>query len=98
MAQSTASTSVLKDHGIVGQHIIVIKTFIPLQAVVDAEGNFLIVYVGAPGRYNDAGVFIASNFGRRLIDKQLNLPVPGMLYPEKISIFHTCSLLTNRTL
>lgn len=56
---------------------------IVLQAVVDAEGNVLIVDVGAPGRYNDAGVFLASNFCRRFIDKQLYLPVPRMLYPDK---------------
>lgn len=29
---------------------------IVLQAIVDAEGNFLIVYVRAPGRYNDVVV------------------------------------------
>lgn len=50
---------------------------------MDAKGNFLIVDVRAPGRYNDAGVFLASNLGRRFIDKQLNLPVPQMLYSDK---------------
>lgn len=56
---------------------------IVLQSVADAEGNFLIVDVGAPGRNNDAGVFLSSSFGQRFIDKKLNLPVPRMLYPNK---------------
>jgi len=42
---------------------------IVLQAVVDAEGNFLFVDVREAGRHSDGGVFATSNFGRILSSK-----------------------------
>lgn len=45
------------------------KNSIVLQAVVDAEGNFLFVDVGEAGRHSDGGVFAASNFGRIISSK-----------------------------
>lgn len=60
---------------------------IVMQAVVDADANFLIVDVGEVGRNSDGGVFAASNFGRRFIDQNLNLPLPRQLDPEKATLF-----------
>jgi len=53
-----------------------------LQAVADAECNFVIVDVGESGRNSDGGVFIASSFGQRFNEQKLNLPLPRKLYPN----------------
>lgn len=47
---------------------------IVLQAVVDAEGNFITIDVGDYGRTGDSGVFGESNFGKKLTAGELNLP------------------------
>lgn len=60
---------------------------IVLQAVVDAEGNFLIIDVGEAGRQSDGGVFTASNFGRNFIEQTLNLPQPRRLDRENETLF-----------
>lgn len=60
---------------------------IVLQAVVDAEGNFLFVDVGAAGRHSDEGVFTASNFGKNFIEQTLNLPRPRKIDPTKEILF-----------
>lgn len=52
---------------------------IVLQAVADADGNFLFVDAGEAGRNSDGGVFSASGFGKSLINQELNLPVPTKL-------------------
>lgn len=56
---------------------------IVLQAVVDAEGKFLIVDVGEAGKTSDEGVFLSSTFGRMFNDQSLNLPMPRQLYTDK---------------
>ncbi|KAL4126188.1 hypothetical protein QTP88_010414 [Uroleucon formosanum] len=56
---------------------------IVLQAVVDAEGNFLFVDVGEAGRYSDGGVFAVSNSGKNFIEQTLNLPQPRKIDPAK---------------
>lgn len=52
---------------------------IVLQAVVDAEGKFLVVDVGEAGRNNDGGVFMDSSFGKAFNSQKLNLPKPRKL-------------------
>jgi hypothetical protein len=51
-----------------------------LQAVVDAEGKFVVVDIGEAGRNSDGGVFISSTFGRMFNSQSLNLPKPRHLY------------------
>ena len=49
---------------------------ITLQAVVDADAKFLFVDVGDYGRNCDSGTFTESNFGKKFLRKQLELPEP----------------------
>lgn len=51
-----------------------------LQAVVDAEGKFVIVDVGEAGKNSDGGVFMSSTFGCMFRDQNLNLPKPRTLH------------------
>lgn len=60
---------------------------IVLQAVVDAEGNVLIVDAGEAGRHSDGGVFAASNLGKHFIEQTLNLPQPRKIDPPKEIVF-----------
>lgn len=60
---------------------------IVLQAVVDAEGKFLVVDVGEAGRNSDGGVFASSSFGRMFYDKKLHLPAPRKLSPNNPTYF-----------
>ncbi|XP_069582791.1 uncharacterized protein [Ranitomeya imitator] len=50
-----------------------------LLAVVDSIYRFIIVDIGAYGRTGDSRVFNLSIMGRRLCDKQLDLPPPQQL-------------------
>ena len=53
------------------------KTFsIVLQAVVDADGNFMAVDVGDSGRHSDGGVLKHSSFGRALLNNEIPIPEP----------------------
>ncbi|CAH2013930.1 unnamed protein product [Acanthoscelides obtectus] len=52
---------------------------IVLFAVVDAQYRFLYVHVGCQGRISDGGVFRHTSFGKRLMNKTLNLPQPENL-------------------
>lgn len=49
------------------------------MALCDANYNFLIVDIGAPGRCSDGGVFRNSNIGKALNNKLLDLPDPESL-------------------
>lgn len=42
----------------------------------DANYNFLLVDIGAPGRCSDGGVFRSSNIGKAFANKTINLPEP----------------------
>ncbi|XP_051156969.1 putative nuclease HARBI1 [Leptopilina boulardi] len=52
-----------------------------LLAVCDSEYKFIAVDIGARGRESDGGVFRKSNFGKRLLDRSLNLPPPSAISP-----------------
>ncbi|KAL5010576.1 hypothetical protein ScPMuIL_012881 [Solemya velum] len=52
---------------------------IVLMAVVNAKYEFVMVDVGVNGRVSDGGIINSIKFGRRLHDKQLNLPKPEVL-------------------
>uniref|UniRef100_A0A1B0DMT5 DDE Tnp4 domain-containing protein n=1 Tax=Phlebotomus papatasi TaxID=29031 RepID=A0A1B0DMT5_PHLPP len=47
---------------------------IVLLAVVDANYNFLLVEIGAPGSYSDGGIFQNSDFGRDILNQTINIP------------------------
>lgn len=50
-----------------------------LLGVVDADYFFTAIDVGAPGREADSSIFKSSNFGKKLIRNQLDLPEPACL-------------------
>ena len=50
-----------------------------LMAVVDVNGLFTIVDIGAKGRRSDGGIFMESAFGRAFGNHELNLPRPRPL-------------------
>ncbi|CAI6359343.1 unnamed protein product [Macrosiphum euphorbiae] len=47
-----------------------------LLAMCDANYNFLLVDIRAPGRCSDGGVFRSSNIGKAFANKTINLPEP----------------------
>lgn len=49
------------------------------MAVVDVNGLFTIVDIGAEGRRSDGGIFMDSDVGRAFSNKELNLPPPRCL-------------------
>jgi len=54
------------------------KTFsVNLMAVVDSHYRFLYVNIGAQGSANDASVFNATNFAKKLANRKNPLNVPG---------------------
>lgn len=52
---------------------------IVLQAVVDADGNFIIIDVGDYGSSSDDEMFEHSDFGEKLIERRLNIPPPRQI-------------------
>lgn len=52
----------------------------------DATCKFSIADIGAPGRQSDAGSFKASEIGKRLMNNDLNLPLPEPLVPDRVSL------------
>ena len=52
---------------------------IMLLAVVDSQYCFWVVDVGSYGRISDAGVLANSNFGQKLLDGTLGLPLDALL-------------------
>lgn len=60
-----------------GEHSIV------LMAIVDVNGSFTVVDIGAEGRRSDGGIFMDSDVGRALSNKELNVPPPRSLEENK---------------
>lgn len=52
-----------------------------LLALVDAQYKFIAVDIGSYGREGDAGTFLKSNLGKRILSEQYNLPDPARI-PE----------------
>ncbi|CAH2005050.1 unnamed protein product [Acanthoscelides obtectus] len=52
---------------------------IVLFAIVDANYNFIYVYIGCQGRISDGGVFKNSGFAKALDKSMLNFPQPTIL-------------------
>lgn len=50
-----------------------------LLAIADANYSFVAIDVGAYGSNSDASVFRKSNFGRRLLSNQLDLPASSVI-------------------
>lgn len=61
---------------------------IVLLAIVDANYNFVAVDIGAFGREGDAGVFMRSNFGKRINNNTFNIPPPKPLPGTNIELPH----------
>lgn len=65
------------------------KTFtIVLLALVDADYRFTVIDVGALGKNSDSQILINSNFGKALIDGQLNLPADRLIQGTDIKLPH----------
>ena len=63
---------------------------INLMALVDADYRFIFIDVGNYGSNGDSGVFKASKFGQRFLNKELNIPAPKQLpnYPQGGALPH----------
>lgn len=59
-----------------------------LLAIVDANYKFVAVDIGAYGRECDAGVFLNSNFGKRINDGTFSIPPPKKLPHTDIELPH----------
>lgn len=59
---------------------------IVLLAVVDGNGNYVIVDVGSCGGNSDGGIFARSTFGKRLANHTLHVPQEGVLPGTNISV------------
>ncbi|XP_046662301.1 protein ANTAGONIST OF LIKE HETEROCHROMATIN PROTEIN 1-like [Homalodisca vitripennis] len=55
-----------------------------LMACADADGTFISIDVGYPGRNNDAGVFHSSTLGKWVKQNSLDFPLPRAL-PNNVS-------------
>ena len=53
--------------------------WIQLQAVVDADLMFIVIDVGEYGRNSDGAAFKTSDFGKALMNKELDLPNPSLI-------------------
>ena len=60
---------------------------INLMALVDADYRFIFVDVGNFGSNADSGVFKASKFGQRFLNKELNIP-PQNSYQITLKVVH----------
>ncbi|KAK3793676.1 hypothetical protein RRG08_014570 [Elysia crispata] len=52
---------------------------IQLQAVVDADLMFIVIDVGEYGRNSDGAAFKTSDFGKALMNKELDVPNPSLI-------------------
>jgi len=57
------------------------------MAVADANYQFLYFNVGAPGSEGDASVFRDCDFGKRLVNEQLDLPIDTLLLGNMTPFF-----------
>jgi len=55
------------------------------MAVVDADGSFISIDVGAPGGGADSGVFSGTPLGQSLADGSVNLPIGEYNLPNSTS-------------
>lgn len=71
------------------------KTFsIVLMAACDSNYKFTLIDCGAYGNNNDAGIFSRSEFGKALLDGNLNLPRVRLICLEVIQEHHASLLQT----
>jgi hypothetical protein len=52
---------------------------IVMLAIVDADLKFAAIDVGSYGREGDAGIYLKSNFGTKIINNEFNIPPPQAL-------------------
>lgn len=50
-----------------------------MLAIVDAEYRFIAVDIGSYGREGDAGIYLKSKFGQKIINNSFNIPPPQAL-------------------
>jgi len=50
---------------------------IVLLAICDADYNYLLVDIGAPGRNSDGGVFRQCTLGKKIINNDIEFPNPS---------------------
>jgi hypothetical protein len=50
-----------------------------MLAIVDADLKFAAIDVGSYGREGDAGIYLKSNFGTKIINNEFNIPPPQAL-------------------
>ncbi|GFS16291.1 hypothetical protein ElyMa_004953700 [Elysia marginata] len=59
---------------------------IALLAVTDASGKFIAIDAGSCGGNSDSGVFIRPTFGRRMVNRKLDLPEETMIPGTDIKV------------
>lgn len=52
---------------------------IVMLAIVNADLKFVAIDVGSYGREGDAGIYLKSSFGRKIINNEFNIPSPQAL-------------------
>ncbi|XP_050314091.1 putative nuclease HARBI1 [Anthonomus grandis grandis] len=50
-----------------------------MLALVDADNKFVAVDIGSYGREGDAGIYLKSRVGKKILKKEFNIPPPQQL-------------------
>lgn len=53
-----------------------------LMAICDSDYKFVLIDVGAYGRFGDSAIFKNSNFYKKIQEKRLNIPDPSPILPD----------------